>query len=93
MVNADQIISSIIDIADKYFDQTNDLINNMGDLIKSVEKETWKMVYDFWKARNTTMTEQDREWRKSEFKKFIDEYDKRRNKNFKENFPELETWI
>jgi Radical SAM superfamily len=81
------------DSADVYFDETNTLMNNLGDLIKSVEKETWKMVYDFWKARNTSMTEQDREWRKSEFKKFIDEYDKRRDKNFKENFPELAEWI
>ena len=81
------------DTADKYFEETNDLMRNLGDLIKSVEKETWTMVYDFWKARHSTMTEQDREWRKSEFKKFADEYDKRRDKNFKENFPELESWI
>ena len=81
------------DSADKYFEETNDLIQNLGDMVKSVEKETWKMVYDFWKARNTTMTIEDREWRKSEFKKFIDEYDKRRNKNFKENFTELDGWI
>ena len=32
------------------------------------------MVYDFWKARHSTMTQEDREWRKSEFKKFVDEY-------------------
>lgn len=81
------------DSADKYFDETNELIRNFGDLIKSVEKETWTMVYDFWKARKTSMTDEDRDWRKSEFKKFIDEYDKRRNKNFKENFPELQLWI
>lgn len=81
------------DSADKYFDETNELIRNFGDLIKSVEKETWTMVYDFWKARKTSMTDEDREWRKGQFKKFIDEYDKRRNKNFKENFPELESWI
>jgi len=81
------------DDCDKYFEETNDLMRNFGDLIKSVEKETWKMVYDFWKARKTSMTDEDRNWRKDQFKKFIDEYDKRRNKNFKENFTELHTWI
>lgn len=81
------------DDADKYFEETNDLMHNLGGLIKSVEIETWTMVYDFWKARKTSMTDEDRAWRKSEFKKFIDEYDKRRNKNFKENFPELQSWI
>jgi hypothetical protein len=81
------------DDCDKYFEETNDLMRNFGDLIKSVEKETWKMVYDFWKARKTSMTDEDRNWRKDQFKKFIDEYDKRRNKNFKENFQELITWI
>jgi hypothetical protein len=51
------------------------------------------MVYDFWKARHDTMTTEDREWRRQQFAKFISEYDKRRDKNFEENFPEISTWI
>jgi hypothetical protein len=39
------------------------------------------------------MTDEDRDWRKDQFAKFTDEYDKRRGKNFKSNFPELSTWI
>jgi hypothetical protein len=61
--------------------------------ISNVERETWAMVYDFWKARHDTMTTEDREWRKQQFAKFISEYDKRRDKNFEENFPELSAWI
>jgi len=34
-----------------------------------------------------------REWRRQQFAKFISEYDKRRDKNFEENFPEFSTWI
>ena len=51
------------------------------------------MVYDFWKARNDTMTSEDKAWRTEQFSKFSSEYDKRRGKNFKDNFPELSTWI
>jgi hypothetical protein len=51
------------------------------------------MVYDFWKARKSTMTEEDRAWRTSEFVKFTNEYDNRRGKDFKSNFPELTGWI
>jgi hypothetical protein len=61
--------------------------------IANVERETWQMVYDFWKARYDTMTTEDREWRRQQFAKFIGEYDKRRDKNFEENFPELSSWI
>jgi hypothetical protein len=39
------------------------------------------------------MTEEDRNWRKEQFAKFINEYDKRRGKNFEENFLELSRWI
>ena len=67
------------------------IVNNSQ--ISNVERETWQMVYDFWKARHTTMTQEDRAWRTDQFSKFTSEYDKRRNKNFKENFPELSTWI
>ena len=51
------------------------------------------MVYDFWKARKSTMTEEDRAWRKDQFAKFISEYDKRRGKDFNFTFPELTAWI
>jgi hypothetical protein len=61
--------------------------------VANVERETWQMVYDFWRARHDTMTAEDREWRRTQFAKFISEYDKRRDKNFEENFPELSAWI
>jgi hypothetical protein len=48
------------------------------------------MVYDFWKARKSTMTDEDRAWRRDQFAKFADEYDKRRRKNFKEAFTEFD---
>jgi len=59
----------------------------------NVELETWQMVYDFWKARHTTMTQEDRAWRTEQFSKFINEYDIRREKNFNETFKELDQWI
>jgi hypothetical protein len=59
----------------------------------NIERETWQMVYDFWKSRKETMTEEDREYRTDQFAKFVGEYDKRRDKNFHETFPELEQWI
>jgi hypothetical protein len=62
-------------------------------LIKNVEKETWQMVYDFWKARKTTMNDVEREWRTDQFRKFTNEYDKRRERNFKDVFKELSEWI
>jgi hypothetical protein len=80
------------DSADQYFTKTNTFIVDNGQVV-NVERETWAMVYDFWKARKSTMTDEDRDWRKDQFAKFTDEYDKRRGKNFKSNFPELSTWI
>jgi hypothetical protein len=79
------------DYCDKYFEETNSfaMVNNLTN----VEKETWQMVYDFWKSRHSTMTVEDREWRKQQFLLFTNEYDKRRDKNFKENFPEILGWI
>ena len=79
------------DYCDKYFEETNSfaMVNNLTN----VEKETWQMVYDFWKSRYSTMTVEDREWRKQQFLLFTNEYDKRRDKNFKENFPEILGWI
>jgi len=79
------------DYCDRYFDDTNDFIKNND--VTSVEEETWQMVYDFWKARHDTMTTEDKAWRTDQFSKFVNEYDKRRNKNFSENFPELAGWI
>jgi hypothetical protein len=81
------------DDCNKYFDNTNDYIKSNDSVISNVEKETWQMVYDFWKSRNSTMTNEDRTWRRDQFSKFVKEYDQRREKNFKETFKELETWI
>ena len=80
------------DSADVYFTKMNTFIVDNGQ-ITNVERETWQMVYDFWKARKTTMTPEDCAWRTEQFAKFVGEYDKRRSKNFKENFPELSSWI
>jgi len=79
--------------ADSYFEDTNNFMKENDSLIKSVEKETWQMVYDFWKARKTTMNDVEREWRTDQFKKFTNEYDKRRERNFNEVFKELNGWI
>jgi hypothetical protein len=81
------------DSANKYFEDTNTFISENHNLIKSVEHETWKMVYDFWQARYSTMNESEREWRKDQFKKFTTEYDKRRERDFYSVFPELASWI
>ena len=81
------------DSANKYFEDTNTFIQENHNLIKNVEHETWKMVYDFWQARYNTMTEVERDWRKDQFAKFTNEYDKRRERNFKSVFSELESWI
>jgi hypothetical protein len=51
------------------------------------------MVYDFWKSRKETMNETDRAYRTEQFEKFVNEYDKRREKNFSDTFPELAGWI
>jgi len=81
------------DDVDSYFEDTNNFITECGDRIVRIEKETWQMVYDFWKARYTTMDEAERNWRKDQFIKFTTEYDTRREKNFINTFPELATWI
>jgi hypothetical protein len=80
------------DTADSYFESVNAFIVDNASVV-NVERETWAMVHDFWKARKDTMTEQDRQWRTEQFSKFVNEYDKRRGKNFKNNFPELSSWI
>lgn len=81
------------DDCDKYFQLTNTFIQSNQSLITNVEHETWQMVYDFWGARHDTMSSTERSYRKEQFKKFVDEYDKRRNRNFTKTFPELATWI
>jgi len=80
------------DSVDKYFEDTNEFMKKYDKLIKSVEKETWQMVYDFWKSRKLTMTPVERDWRVDQFKKFTTEYDKRRERDFKSVFLELESW-
>jgi hypothetical protein len=79
------------DFCDKYFIDMNKFMTD-NKQITNVEQETWAMVYDFWQARKTTMSEEDRAWRTSEFSKFSAEYDKRRRKDFKTTFPELAAW-
>lgn len=81
------------DYADSYFEDTNNHMKANDSLIKSVERETWAMVFDFWKARKSTMNDVEREWRIDQFKKFTNEYDKRRDRDFKIVFPELSSWI
>jgi hypothetical protein len=81
------------DYCDKYFEDTNNFMKRHDNTMPNIERETWQMVYDFWKSRKETMTEEDREYRTDQFAKFVGEYDKRRDKNFHETFPELEQWI
>lgn len=81
------------DSCDKYFEDTNDLFKRYDNTLPNVERETWQMVYDFWKSRKETMNETDRAYRTEQFEKFVNEYDKRREKNFSETFPELAGWI
>jgi hypothetical protein len=81
------------DYCDKYFEDTNNFMKRHDNTMPNIERETWQMVYDFWKSRKETMTEEDREYRTDQFAKFVGEYDKRRNKNFHATFPELPEWI
>lgn len=81
------------DYCDKYFEDTNDFMKRHDNTMPNIERETWQMVYDFWKSRKETMTEEDRAYRVDQFSKFATEYDKRRDKNFNETFPELQEWI
>jgi organic radical activating enzyme len=81
------------DHCDKYFEDVNDFIKRHDNSVINIEKETWQMAYNYWKSRKETMTEEDREYRTDQFSKFANEYDKRREKNFHETFPELQGWI
>lgn len=78
---------------DEYFTNVNIHITSNHSKMARVELETWQMVYDFWKARHTTMTIEDKMFRTDQFRKFVGEYDKRRNKDFHKTFSELNTWI
>ena len=51
------------------------------------------MVYKYWKNRFETMSMIEQSHWHVEFAKYINEYDKRRSKNFRTTFPELTTWI
>lgn len=81
------------DYCDKYFEEVNDFMKRHDNNTPSIERETWQMVYDFWKSRKETMTTADRQYRTDQFTKFVREYDIRREKNFYETFPELVEWI
>jgi len=80
------------DECDHYFDAVNAFIVGNKDIV-SVETETWAMVYQFWKARHTTMNVIERDHRRDQFAKFTAEYDRRRTLNFAATFPELAAWI
>lgn len=80
------------DHCDQYFERVNNLMHT-ADNIMSVERETWEMVYRYWKTRYSTLNEKETNWRRSEFSKFTAEYDHRRGKNFSEIFLELSEWI
>lgn len=80
------------DECDVYFEAVNNFIVGNKDIV-SVETETWAMVYQFWKARHTTMNAVERDHRQDQFAKFTAEYDKRRSLNFTATFPELAGWI
>ena len=67
---------------DIYFQETNAYITQLGSKITNVEQETWKIVYEYWIHRKETMTKNERDCRIADLRKFIAEYDKRRNKDF-----------
>jgi organic radical activating enzyme len=79
------------DLADTYFQDVNSFILNNETV--NVEQETWAMVYQFWQSRKVSMTDEDRDYRKDQFARFVAEYDKRRGLNFASTFPELVGWI
>jgi hypothetical protein len=80
------------DIVDPYFIRLNTFIIDNAEIV-SVERETWQMVYQFWKSRHNTMDAVERDHRRDQFARFTAEYDKRRNLNFANTFPELVGWI
>lgn len=79
------------DSADEYFQSVNAFMLNSDTV--SIERETWDMVYQYWNSRKITLSDEDSDWRQRQFKLFIQEYDKRRNRSFVEIFPELAQWI
>lgn len=79
------------DSCDQYFDTVNDFV--LTNSTVSIERETWEMVYQFWKSRHTVMNVIERDHRRDQFARFTAEYDKRRSLNFAATFPELAGWI
>jgi hypothetical protein len=79
------------DDASRYFQRLNTFIIDNG-YITNIERETWKMVYDYWESRYSTMTDEHRAMWRDQFLKFTAEYDQRRGKNFAETFPEFKQW-
>lgn len=77
------------DSCDKYFQETANTITALESTLSTVEIETWQIVFEYWNSRHTTISDDEREWRWKDFKKFIEEYDNRRDKNFKDIFPEI----
>ena len=76
------------DDCDKYFHNVNEIMTT-SDKVYDVEKETWNMVYQFRMSRKESMPENDMKFLRDQFYKFINEYDKRRGKDFTATFPEL----
>lgn len=81
------------DSADEYYTATEAFIQENIRDITNVEHETWQMVHDFWKSRNSTLDESTKTHLQQEFKKFTTEYDIRRKRNFVKTFPELSEWF
>ena len=75
------------DFCDLYFEKINDCIESLPTV--TVERETWAMVYQYWKSRKTTLSSKQLNKMRSEFIKFTKEYDLRRNKDFDSTFSEI----
>lgn len=78
------------DYCDKYFGSTSEFINDNKNKMSNIELETWEMVYDYWKTRDSTLGNNELAYRRAEFRNFTAEYDKRRNKDFASTFPEID---
>lgn len=75
------------DKCNSYFDKVNDLI--CSSKTKTIERETWNMVYQYWKTRKKTITQEQIHHMRDQFVKFTHEYDSRRNRNFEQVFTEI----
>ena len=74
-----------------YFDDVDEYIKELYDkeIYSLVEYNAWKVMYNYF------LENMDKEFidEKKDLINFVKEYDKRRNKNFKETFPELKNFL